>query len=860
VQAYDGSSTLSGYGIGLNSEELSRYKELASYVEELKNNTLGYNDAQVKYLTELKTAQLALGAALQEVDRQYEGVRQRAQDDADAITQQLRGIFGVGTDTAKSFGQRIKELFKSLKDSFLDFAIFNPIKKWLSDSLTGLYSRGSPGLSGALTNANEKQTQLLQITNEAATVMSEALAPITDRGGAADKMNEAADKMISAADSFSGNKGYGGDVSGQGGPYQPTSAVAASMEIDRARAIAGVEKLSREYFSQPPEVRNPPDNRNQNTSAPDTEADIVVLGRRRSDRSVGYDQALNSVGGIFSRIAQNFTARKDENGNTPIKAGFADIKEAFSGKNKDVGKAIDGVLKISGEVGKAFTTFVSLRDTLSSKEGLNTSDTVASTIAGAVAGYQLGSNFGPEAGAIGAVVGGVAGFLSDILLKKPIASTTVVVGANGLASVGETNRVGNGDTRASNAMAQAGADLFNNFANAFNTDLRPGNYGRFGKTKKDTFYSVTGATDRRGRPTGVRGVDYVYASDGNDLEGFALKTQLNRGQFPGLSPTLQTVGRNTKSTTVQGIQSDLQIGQNYDAFIDSAKKGSQLTKTVQDLGKAYDILRRQGVALGLSETQLARARNTLLKSYKDEFNYTVNQEILKIKDPLLASYNDLLREYRNAVGDAQAVGGDLTKVEELYNLKRVQLAKDGAAAATDALVTNAKAILDQLTASSESVLSPTTAFANASANYYELKAQIQSGNTTNADNLGAYSQSFLSTGRDLFRSSSDYFSIFNDVTAFLKTISDGTYASTTAGPTTASNLPALPGISTIVDELAHQNDELLGVTQEVGTAIVAGNETNASLLQSLVDGQREALDRIYGVGNPWTYNYRMANQ
>jgi hypothetical protein len=206
-----------------------------------------------------------------------------------------------------------------------------------------------------------------------------------------------------------------------------------------------------------------------------------------------------------------------------------------------------------------------------------------------------------------------------------------------------------------------------------------------------------------------------------------LLKQIRDGLIKGLTDTIMTVAQNTKATTMEALQSDLAIGQAYDAFVKGSFKLTDVASKVRDLNEAFNQLSAQATVLGLSEDKLAAARARMMQSLKDDFNYQISQGILQISNPAQAAYNDLVQQYHDAVEEAMAVGGDLTAVEKLYGMKRAELAKQWADIATNGLVTAAKDLYNQLTASSASPLNDATVLTNSKGLYTGLIKQFSSG-------------------------------------------------------------------------------------------------------------------------------------
>jgi hypothetical protein len=473
-----------------------------------------------------------------------------------------------------------------------------------------------------------------------------------------------------------------------------------------------------------------------------------------------------------------------------------------------IGRAVADVLGLKGKGGNA----------------------LSGAFGGAAAGFSLG---GLPGAAIGAVVGGVLGFMKKI--PKLLGSTgTVVVGANGVAKIGTTSHVGKTTDAGGEAAAGAGASLFNQFAANFGAKLAPGNYGTFGQhqwTKggaMESFYSTTGILGPKyGFPQGVEGVDWVKGTD-SQVQAFALITQVKKGLITGLTDTMRTIFQNTKAKDMESLQNDLQVGEAYDEFVKNSYKLGDVASKVRDLNTAFYKLKQQAAALGLSENKLASARQRLMTQMKNEFNYGIQQGILGYTNPGQASYNDLVKEYHDAVEAAMAVGGDLAAVEKYYGLKRVEIVKQLAEQANNGLVAAAKDLYDQLTASSSSPLNTQTVFGNARDLYSGLTNEFAGGNFANVDKLSGYVQNYLDAARSMYGSSTDYFDIFKQVTDSLNQ-----YQTVGGGTSSAPGIPDLPSLDAMVQEINSSSLEMIGAMGTVGQAVVEGSTNIVDAINNL---------------------------
>lgn len=523
-------------------------------------------------------------------------------------------------------------------------------------------------------------------------------------------------------------------------------------------------------------------------------------------------------------------------------SGFKDIKSVFA-KGGDLTKTLGPAVKAIGTAVAAFSAAKGIA------KALGAGRTGSNVAGGAAAGFSLG-------GPIGAAIGAVAGLAFSFLTKKKISSafSSVSVGANGIAA-GTSGTYGNGKIANADKAGKGGSALFNQFAIEFDARLKAGDYGTFGSRKfkgdkeKSAFYSATGQI-KKGKPVGVEGVDYVKGTD-SEVQAFALRSQIKSGQIQGLSKTLQTVGTNSTAKTLEELQQDFAVGKSYDEFIRASFAVAETANQVRELTLNTEKLKKQAALLGLAEDKISDARDRIIKKMRKDFNFTVSQGILSITDPRLEAFNALEKEYRDTVENGLAVGGDLLAVEKLFGLKRVEIAKQVAEEQANVY----KDLLTSLTASSSSPLNADSVLRNAQDNYRGLQTKIRSGDLTDLDKLGTYTENYLAAAREVNASGSGYFDIFNEVTNFLSQMSAVASTSSTTG---GSELPALPNLDVIVAEITARNQELVDVNNNIGVAIVETAATNVTELQNLgitLEAIKAILANKGGIATPGNIMY-----
>jgi tape measure domain-containing protein len=753
------------YNMGLNSEDLANAQDLIRYHDEL-NEAYGKDSPYVAFFLNLRQAAQANEHALKEAADQYEAVRQVSEDVAAAISDSLADAFKNGYSEGDTFLSKFKSLFKNLKDILLDFVLFNPLKKFLTDSLTATYS-GSMGNRQASSSVSSSSANISDMVYAGGDLINSILSPATKNTS-----------MSNIA--------------------QATRATGSSIGPETGE-VAG---------------------------------DIIVRGINQANEVQFEKQQKASP---FSALKKVFDYKTN---GANLSDGLKDIGDSFKSSTKGItgklGKLGDGLGKIGQAAGNAFAAY-GAGSGVAKMLGLGKG---GQKIAGmASAGFSLG---GPIGGAIGAAIGtGMALFMKT---KVPAAWGNVSVNAAGATQV-SAGKYGKGSLAEGQAMGNAGAAVFSQFAYGYGGELTAGDYGAFGKRKlkndgvkgESYFYSTEGVT-KKGKPVGQKGVDWISSDDQSVVQAFALMKQIQSGAIAGLDEVYKTIAKITPTgSTLDTLQNNLTVGTSYLNFIDSAKIQTDTQKQIDQLAKSFKTLSQQSKALGLDTNKLDKAYAKLLKTYKDTFDLDIDQQILEITDPLQAAYNSLLTEYQDTVANAMAVGGDLADVEKLYGLKRAELAKQYAEEATNSVASMAKDLLTQLTSSSASPLSANEVLKNAGTDYEGLRKEILSGDFSNAGKLQEYAGNYLDAARDVSKSSYDYFQVFDEVTDFLKLVQN------TSSITTPENLPELPGVQTLVDKIGKQNDDLLATTKDVGAAIVdstataeeIGNTTNSYLAEIL---------------------------
>lgn len=761
---------------GARQEDIDYYTDLIKYRQELLDTHPG-NDPVVQSLLNSRAASLNAARANKELSDQYEKTKQSAADMADAIV----GGFRDGLEAGNSFLSIFKNIFKQITKIVMDFVLYNPMKQMLQQMLT------------------------------------QTLAPLTVGG------NSAGSPASGTVNSYSTSGSLVGSVIGAFSSLIGQRAGGEGGFVNTNQRNVSVSG-GRGFLDSNGELVFP-------TLGATNSSDVIVTGIRNPSGTTGISPAVIPPPAKQMSFFSNFMRTMDES-----RAAMGTFKSWIKG-GMPRGGATDAIGGALGAAGTAFAMYQtgnmigkSVAKALGG--GFRTQAVAGGITGGAAAGFSLG---GPIGAAIGAVAGGILGFLKK-KPKVPSSYGSVVVGSDGLAAVGTTGTYGKADAKIGQQAASAGSTLFNNFAATYGGSLNPGNYGTFGNryfklpgpnnNGNYSFWSALGV-DKKGKPRGVQGKDWILGSD-SEVQAFALLKEIRSGMIKGLSDTIMTVAKNTKATTMEGLQGDLDIGQAFDQFIKGSFILTDTASKMADLNEAFNKLKAQSKALGLSEDKLTKARARMVANLKDEFNFNINQGILAYTNPAMAAFNQLQKEYHDAVMDAMAVGGDLVAVEDLYGRRRAELAKQWADTATNGLKSAATDLYNSLTASSSSPLNQQTIFTNARGLYQGLTSQFAGGDFSNVGELNTFAQNYLDAARQMYGSSTDYFDIFKQVTDQLNLYSNGQGL-----PGLSGGPPELPQLDDVVEEINQQSLDMIEAVGTVGQAVVEGSTNVVDAINNL---------------------------
>lgn len=751
------------YSGGYRQDEIDYYKELIELQNELRSKN--YTAQQINDAVAVRAAILNQRDAMKELQEEYERNRQLGQDMADAI---VNG-FQDAIESGENFFKSIKDIFSNLKKIILQFVLYDPLRQWLTEVFT-------MGTSGA------SQSRVSALGGGVGSSIGGALGGLTTFfGGAA---------MSAAPTSMNGYNA---------GTTASVASLAGGLSVSDQPAVTDFTKPIVDALY-------------------DTNDIIVKSQYKHIYEPLNALPEKTAGTSYFSKLGKIF----DWKGNQKA------IGDMFKG---GVGKLSETLGPAMQALGSAFAAF-SMGDTLGKGLGKalglgdKGSSVLGGVMGGAAAGFSLG---GPVGAAVGAVAGGLLGLFTGGQKKErqyPVAWGGVNVDQYGIARIGQVGTASSGTRQMGEAAGSIGARIFNQMAIELNANLRAGNYGVFGQAafsrsgedEVSPFYSLTGQMNGI-HPAGRLGVDYVKGTE-SEIQAWAVLQQFRRGMFEGLSQTMRAVLTNTQAKDMESLTQDIAVGKSFEDFLISSYALPEVTSQIRELEEGFRTLSRQAKLLGLNETALANARQRLLNRIRDDFNFSIQQGILEITDPRMAAYNELVRQYRESVDEAIAVGGNLAEVERLYGLRRAELLKQTSESAFEAIRESARDLLEELTASQSSPLAGRTILSNAAASFTSLRTELLAGNTTNADQLGSYAQNYLQAAYEQYGSSTAYFDIFRSVTEFLQQMENYSGGALGGGTDGGAPLPELPALQDLVDEITARNAEIAELTGAQTEAIV----------------------------------------
>jgi len=151
-----------------------------------------------------------------------------------------------------------------------------------------------------------------------------------------------------------------------------------------------------------------------------------------------------------------------------------------------------------------------------------------------------------------------------------------------------------------------------------------------------------------------------------------------------VSATTKTLLASLSGSAEQVLKDSVSILTYNPNMFDPQDAVGQFEAALAQLQAAFDAARAEAVRLGLDVEALSASFQRGAANIRADFNGLIGQAILAITDPTAAAFAALDTEFASVRREASAVGADLVAVEQLYGLKRAQIADAAAQSAIQA--------------------------------------------------------------------------------------------------------------------------------------------------------------------------------
>lgn len=378
------------------------------------------------------------------------------------------------------------------------------------------------------------------------------------------------------------------------------------------------------------------------------------------DDSAGLGKALSGFGKQLNRLGERL-------GFAPNNGLGASSAAANRASGAGPGQTLAGGLGAAGRfagqfAGRGLAAF-SIADSVADLVGLG--DRGSRYLRNTATGLALG-------GPIGAIIGG-------LLTKTPQASAGVST-----SGVNNIYTRGRGDASTASTLGTALIEAVQRVALLGGGAVRGGqSLGVIGQRGDDFFFNPRRsiANARGGRTS--RGAQYYDSADAALLAG--LRNAMQEGVFEGLSDTVKTIANRSRATGVDQFLAELEFAETYDALAAMGRESSRFVDEIKSLNREFAQAITRARELGLSERELADARERTLANQRRDFNRETEIAILEFTDPVRAAFERQADEARQYLLDAAAVGADLDQARRRVRLEREALIEEFSRADSDAL-------------------------------------------------------------------------------------------------------------------------------------------------------------------------------
>lgn len=332
---------------------------------------------------------------------------------------------------------------------------------------------------------------------------------------------------------------------------------------------------------------------------------------------------------------------------------------------------------------------------------------------------------------------------------------------------------------------------------------------------------------------------------GGSADNFAVSVRGNSGRYrsaaeEGAQSVIATVQQIAERLggTVDASRGSVSIGiRKGDYRVDTTGRGvTRTSRGAIDFGDdaeaaaraaAIDLI-QDGVIVGLREgtRRLIQATGDLDAQLQKALDFeSVFTRLKEYKDPVGAALDTLDKEFtrlNRIFGEAGATAAEYAQLEELYGIERAKAVKEAGERVTASL----RGLFDSLTVGNDArSLRERQGFARA--NYDPLAARVAAGDQSAYDDFAKAAQELLDIQRQISGSTTDYFSLLDQVTALTKTRIDAetNIASISSGrssPFNSDGTPAgiVPDNGAVVSAIENQTNALLAGLQGFAADII----------------------------------------
>ena len=339
----------------------------------------------------------------------------------------------------------------------------------------------------------------------------------------------------------------------------------------------------------------------------------------------------------------------------------SEIFAGLPGVATGVGGASASLSSLLGGAGAGFAAGTLLNSLL----GGNQVGGMVGSGLGAGAGALAGTFLFPGVGTLlGGLIGGAGGGVLGGMFGPgksvgPNAGGTIAYNSDGTFSAGYANADNGGSTAPILAALNETADALNSLISAYDLDVDGAGFGRGGP-----------------RAAGIDSGIGPYAKSSEEL----FINMIRAGVLTG-EGSIGLALKNTKATTAQGVEADIQFAQMIDGLTAANENADILSTALEAVAKKFDEMTERATELGLSLDDVAKARERELQATREQVSAQQTAGIRSLVQSLtfgtssarspaaqLASIN---AEYDQTVAAAQ--GGDAGAIQNFAAIARTKI-------------------------------------------------------------------------------------------------------------------------------------------------------------------------------------------